>query len=62
MGHDIQARNLYYIVYTVKYLLKAANILQDFDSEKRKIICKTLRFLAHVHGATLQVSKPIAIT
>lgn len=30
------------------------DIFQDFDSEKRKIICKTLRFLAHVHGATLQ--------
>ncbi|RUS72999.1 hypothetical protein EGW08_019247 [Elysia chlorotica] len=30
------------------------DVFQDFDSEKRKIICKTLRFLAHVHGATLQ--------
>ena len=28
---------------------------QDFDSEKRKIICKTLRFVAHSHGAHLQV-------
>ena len=32
---------------------------QDFDSEKRKIICKTLRFVAHSHGAHLQV---LAIT
>ncbi|CAL1536933.1 unnamed protein product, partial [Lymnaea stagnalis] len=30
------------------------DMFQDFDSEKRKIICKTLRFLAHVHGANLQ--------
>ena len=28
---------------------------QDFESEKRKVICKTLRFIAHIHGATLQV-------
>ncbi|KAJ8308790.1 hypothetical protein KUTeg_013664 [Tegillarca granosa] len=32
-----------------------ADIFQDFDSEKRKIICKTLRFVAHVNGAALQV-------
>ncbi|XP_074060993.1 cytoplasmic dynein 2 light intermediate chain 1 isoform X2 [Macrotis lagotis] len=25
----------------------------DFDSEKRKIICKTLRFVSHYYGATL---------
>ncbi|KAJ8308792.1 hypothetical protein KUTeg_013666 [Tegillarca granosa] len=31
-----------------------ADIFQDFDSEKRKIICKTLRFVAHVNGAALQ--------
>ncbi|XP_055986568.1 cytoplasmic dynein 2 light intermediate chain 1 [Sorex fumeus] len=29
------------------------DVFQDFDSEKRKVICKTLRFLAHHHGATL---------
>lgn len=29
---------------------------QDMDSEKRKVICKTLRFLAHYHGASLMVS------
>ncbi|KAJ8418450.1 hypothetical protein AAFF_G00141590 [Aldrovandia affinis] len=29
------------------------DIFQDFDSEKRKAICKTLRFLAHYHGASL---------
>ncbi|KAI1894432.1 hypothetical protein AGOR_G00115740 [Albula goreensis] len=29
------------------------DIFQDFDSEKRKVICKTLRFLAHYHGASL---------
>lgn len=27
---------------------------QNFDPEQRKIICKTLRFLAHYYGATLQ--------
>lgn len=30
------------------------DLFQEFDSEKRKIICKTLRFLAFVHGASLQ--------
>ncbi|XP_059160570.1 cytoplasmic dynein 2 light intermediate chain 1-like [Physella acuta] len=30
------------------------DIFQDFDSEKRKNICKTLRYVAHVYGATLQ--------
>eukprot|EP00106_Octopus_bimaculoides_P018160 XP_014785602.1 PREDICTED: cytoplasmic dynein 2 light intermediate chain 1-like [Octopus bimaculoides] len=30
------------------------DIFQNSDPEHRKIICKTLRFLAHYHGATLQ--------
>ncbi|CAH1792548.1 unnamed protein product [Owenia fusiformis] len=30
------------------------DVFQDFDSERRKIICKTLRFVAHSYGATLQ--------
>ncbi|XP_062509413.1 cytoplasmic dynein 2 light intermediate chain 1-like [Corticium candelabrum] len=30
------------------------DIVQDFDSEKRKVICKLLRFIAHTNGATLQ--------
>ncbi|XP_060042943.1 cytoplasmic dynein 2 light intermediate chain 1 isoform X2 [Erinaceus europaeus] len=29
------------------------DIFQDFDSEKRKAICKILRFVAHYHGASL---------
>ncbi|MCI4376599.1 hypothetical protein PGIGA_G00190170 [Pangasianodon gigas] len=29
------------------------DIFQDFESEKRKVICKTLRFLAHYYGASL---------
>ncbi|KAM5292636.1 cytoplasmic dynein 2 light intermediate chain 1 [Ctenodactylus gundi] len=29
------------------------DIFQDFDSEKRKAICKTLRFVAHYYGASL---------
>jgi len=28
---------------------------QDFDPEARKIICRTLRFIAHRNGAHLQV-------
>uniref|UniRef100_A0A672N7L8 Cytoplasmic dynein 2 light intermediate chain 1 n=1 Tax=Sinocyclocheilus grahami TaxID=75366 RepID=A0A672N7L8_SINGR len=31
------------------------DIFQDFDSEKRKVICKTLRFIAHFYGASLIV-------
>ncbi|XP_017546061.1 cytoplasmic dynein 2 light intermediate chain 1 isoform X1 [Pygocentrus nattereri] len=29
------------------------DIFQDFESEKRKVICKTLRFLAHYYGASM---------
>ncbi|XP_006882440.1 PREDICTED: cytoplasmic dynein 2 light intermediate chain 1 [Elephantulus edwardii] len=29
------------------------DIFQEFDSEKRKMICKTLRFVAHYYGASL---------
>ncbi|KAL0983840.1 hypothetical protein UPYG_G00133440 [Umbra pygmaea] len=29
------------------------DIFQDFDSEKRKVICKTLRFIAHYYAASL---------
>ena len=27
---------------------------QNFDPEKKKVICRTLRYIAHSHGATLQ--------
>ncbi|XP_074653258.1 cytoplasmic dynein 2 light intermediate chain 1-like [Tubulanus polymorphus] len=30
------------------------DLFQNFDPEKRKVICKTLRFIAHSKGATLQ--------
>uniref|UniRef100_A0A914VYB5 Cytoplasmic dynein 2 light intermediate chain 1 n=1 Tax=Plectus sambesii TaxID=2011161 RepID=A0A914VYB5_9BILA len=30
------------------------DIFQDIDSEKKKAMCKTLRFLAHTNGASLQ--------
>lgn len=30
------------------------DLFQDLESEKRKVICKTLRFVAHTFGATLQ--------
>ncbi|XP_059841694.1 cytoplasmic dynein 2 light intermediate chain 1 [Hypanus sabinus] len=29
------------------------DIFQNFESEKRKVICKTLRFVAHYYGASL---------
>ncbi|KAB0358708.1 hypothetical protein FD754_002864, partial [Muntiacus muntjak] len=32
------------------------DIFQDFDSEKRKVICKTLRFVAHYYGASLMTN------
>ena len=31
------------------------DIFQNLDPEKRKTICKTLRFVAHINGAALQV-------
>ena len=34
--------------------------LQDFDPEKRKMISRTLRFIAHSNGAHLQVSELIS--
>lgn len=40
-------------------VVAVANIqffLQDFDPEKRKMISRTLRFIAHSNGAHLQVS------
>ena len=42
-------------VYFIAACLSLYFFLQDFDSEKRKVICKTLRFVAHSNGATLQV-------
>ena len=36
-------------------MFKIYSLFQDYDSEKRKVVCKTLRFIAHTHGATLQV-------
>ncbi|KAM8946397.1 cytoplasmic dynein 2 light intermediate chain 1 [Pelodytes ibericus] len=29
------------------------DIFQDFESEKRKVVCKTLRFVSHYNGASL---------
>ena len=28
--------------------------VKDFEPEKKKLICRSLRFIAHLHGATLQ--------
>lgn len=33
-------------------------MLQDFDSDEKKVIRKTLRFLAHYYAASLIVSEP----
>ena len=30
------------------------DVFQNFDPEKKKLICRTVRYLAHSHGATLQ--------
>lgn len=32
------------------------DIFQDFDPEKKKIVCKTLRFIAHTNGTSLHFS------
>jgi len=29
------------------------DVFRDFEPEQRKVICKTLRFIAHVHGASI---------
>lgn len=33
------------------------DIFQDFEPEKKKIVCKTLRFVAHTNGASLHVRR-----
>lgn len=30
------------------------DIFQNFEPEQRKVVCRTLRYFAHVHGATIQ--------
>ena len=30
------------------------DVFQDFEPEKKKLICRSLRYLAHLHGASLQ--------
>ena len=30
------------------------DIFQNFDPEKKKIVCRALRFFSHHHGAALQ--------
>ena len=30
------------------------DVFQDFEPEKKKVICRTLRFLAHLNGASVQ--------
>ena len=32
------------------------DIFQDFDPERKKMVCRTLRFVAHTNGASLYVS------
>ena len=44
---------------SVKLDKRPWTIFQEFDPEKRKVICKSLRFVAHSHGAHLQVGNMI---
>jgi len=41
--------------FLFSYYNNASVVFKDMDSEKRKVICKTLRFVAHTNGAALQV-------
>lgn len=55
LGENLQDKNMIdpflipLVIVGSKY-----DLFQDFDSEKRKIVCKCLRFIAHVNGASLQ--------
>ncbi|WAR29221.1 DC2L1-like protein [Mya arenaria] len=55
LGEDHADRNMLdpfpvpLVIVGTKY-----DLFQDMDSEKRKVICKTLRFVAHTNGAVLQ--------
>lgn len=61
--YDIYQVNEYYAILTFYFLISRVLsefrtlfvCLQDFDPEKRKMISRTLRFIAHSHGAHLQV-------
>jgi len=46
---SIQTFPIPLVIFGGKY-----DIFQDFEPEKKKLICRTLRFIAHLHGATLQ--------
>jgi len=35
------------------------DLFQEFDPEKKKVIVKSLRFLAHTYGASLIVSSQV---
>uniref|UniRef100_A0A667YJT1 Cytoplasmic dynein 2 light intermediate chain 1 n=1 Tax=Myripristis murdjan TaxID=586833 RepID=A0A667YJT1_9TELE len=38
------------------------DIFQEFDSEKKKVVSKTLRFVAHYYAASLIVSTPLSLS
>lgn len=42
------------------YCIVFPSVLQDFDSDKRKVVSKTLRFVAHYYAASLIVSNLIS--
>ena len=52
--------NKYEYVTLTRALL--IDVQREFDSEKQKVICSTLRFLAHTNGASLQVSSTTETT
>ena len=56
MSHDLQDKELLSpLPIPVAIVGGKYDLFQDFDPEKKKMISKTLRFLAHTNGATLLV-------
>ncbi|KAJ3015887.1 UNVERIFIED_CONTAM: Cytoplasmic dynein 2 light intermediate chain 1 [Siphonaria sp. JEL0065] len=50
---DIQNQSMYICPIPIVIVGSKYDLFRDLEPEKRKLFCKTLRFLAHTNGATL---------
>lgn len=48
-----RSQHLAAFLFKVHFIHTVYLSTQDMESEKRKVVCRTLRFLAHMYGATL---------
>ena len=50
----LEGNMIYFRYYQISVRNISDHFSKDFEPEKKKLICRTLRFIAHLHGATLQ--------